>query len=209
MAQQHQHQHQHQHQLQGSEVLHAAIDEMDALATRLEELLRRQDVADQEATAELPFSGWMEGDSLAPPCPSTLEVCDIMLAAADLGPSDVLIDLGAGDGRVCLRAATKFGVRAMGVEIEAGECDKFQSMVDAMGIGGRESVRSGDVRQVRQERVSEHAESRVTPWQDSEILVTRQRASPHVRIDHSYGLRGAILDDALLVYCGSARHQGL
>ena len=74
-------------------MLHAAIGEMDALATRLEELLRRQDVADYEAAAEVPFSGWMQGDSLAPRCPSTLEGCGTVLAAADLGPSDVLVDL--------------------------------------------------------------------------------------------------------------------
>ena len=66
-------------------MLHAAIGEM--------ELLRRQDVADYEAAAEVPFSGWMQGDSLAPRCPSTLEGCGTVLAAADLGPSDVLVDL--------------------------------------------------------------------------------------------------------------------
>ena len=66
-------------------MLHAAIGEMDALATRLEELLRQQHVAEYEAAAEVPFSGWMQGDSLAPRFPSTLEACDTMLAAADLG----------------------------------------------------------------------------------------------------------------------------
>ena len=67
-------------------------------------------------------------------------------------------------------------VRAMGVDIiiKAGECDKFQSMVGALGIGDRVSVCCGDVRQVR--RASERASVCVYVW----VCVCR-RASERVR----------------------------
>ncbi|HVJ25012.1 MAG TPA: methyltransferase domain-containing protein, partial [Burkholderiales bacterium] len=41
-----------------------------------------------------------------------------MLRYADVGPSDFLIDLGSGDGRIVLTAAKVFGARGFGVEIK-------------------------------------------------------------------------------------------
>lgn len=56
--------------------------------------------------------------TLAPFVPTPFPIVDAMLALAGLGPSDVLIDLGSGDGRVVLEAARR-GARAIGVEIDA------------------------------------------------------------------------------------------
>lgn len=41
---------------------------------------------------------------------------------ADVGPNDVVYDLGCNDGRVCVAAATERGARGVGVEIDAGAC---------------------------------------------------------------------------------------
>jgi hypothetical protein len=41
-----------------------------------------------------------------------------MLRHADVGPSDFVIDLGSGDGRIVLTAAKVFGARGFGVEIK-------------------------------------------------------------------------------------------
>ena len=56
--------------------------------------------------------------TLAPFSPSPFDVVETMLDLADLQPDDVLLDLGSGDGRIPL-AASKRGVRAIGVEIDA------------------------------------------------------------------------------------------
>lgn len=45
-------------------------------------------------------------------------VVDAMLSIANVGPRDVLLDLGSGDGRIVITAATKHGARGMGVEID-------------------------------------------------------------------------------------------
>ncbi len=41
-----------------------------------------------------------------------------MLTAADVGPHDVVYDLGSGDGRIPILAARKYGARAVGIEID-------------------------------------------------------------------------------------------
>lgn len=56
--------------------------------------------------------------SEAPYVPSPVSTVDEMLRLAGLGPADVVYDLGAGDGRVVIAAASKFGARGVGVEID-------------------------------------------------------------------------------------------
>jgi len=50
--------------------------------------------------------------------PTPQEVVDEMLRIADVKTGDVLYDLGSGDGRIPVTAAKKFGVRAVGIDID-------------------------------------------------------------------------------------------
>jgi SAM-dependent methyltransferase len=61
---------------------------------------------------------WMEGDSLAPPCGTSLDVVHAILEFAQVCSTDVLYDLGCGDGRVCLEAFSRHGCKTVGVEVE-------------------------------------------------------------------------------------------
>jgi len=54
----------------------------------------------------------------APWVPTSREVIDSMLAMAEVCPGEVVYDLGCGDGRVLIRAAGRFGARAVGVELD-------------------------------------------------------------------------------------------
>jgi SAM-dependent methyltransferase len=45
-------------------------------------------------------------------------VVDAMLDLARVGPADRLIDLGAGDGRIVITAARRWGTRGTGIEID-------------------------------------------------------------------------------------------
>lgn len=49
--------------------------------------------------------------------PTPQEVVDKMLELAGINKGDFLIDLGSGDGRIPVTAAQRFGVRALGVDI--------------------------------------------------------------------------------------------
>lgn len=110
------------------------------------DLFMAQDESDEEDEG-LPWPAWIDGDSLAPPCPSNLDVVDSLLDLASVTCSDEVVDLGAGDGRVCLRAATRFGARALGLEIEAREVEKFQRAIETLGLQDRVSVIQSDVRE--------------------------------------------------------------
>jgi ribosomal protein L11 methylase PrmA len=50
--------------------------------------------------------------------PTPHEVVDDMLRLANVGKGDILYDLGSGDGRIAIAAAKKFGIRAVGIDID-------------------------------------------------------------------------------------------
>lgn len=50
--------------------------------------------------------------------PSEEDVVDAMLELANVGPKDVLYDLGSGDGRILISAAKEWGTRGIGIDID-------------------------------------------------------------------------------------------
>jgi len=54
----------------------------------------------------------------APYVPTPQVTVDEMLRLANVGPQDVVVDLGSGDGRIVITAAKKFGARGFGVELD-------------------------------------------------------------------------------------------
>jgi tRNA G37 N-methylase Trm5 len=69
---------------------------------------------------------WCAEPALAQPPPPTLgrfeptpiEVVERMLQLANVTADDVVYDLGSGDGRIVILAATRYGARSVGVEID-------------------------------------------------------------------------------------------
>jgi SAM-dependent methyltransferase len=55
---------------------------------------------------------------LAPYLPTPLPVVDRMLAMAQVKRTDVVFDLGCGDGRIVIAAAKKYGARGVGIELD-------------------------------------------------------------------------------------------
>ncbi|MDQ3187525.1 MAG: class I SAM-dependent methyltransferase [Pseudomonadota bacterium] len=52
-----------------------------------------------------------------PYVPTPIAVVDAMLDLAKVGQSDTVYDLGCGDGRIVVRAASRFGCRGVGVDL--------------------------------------------------------------------------------------------
>src|SRR5215218_9908569 len=50
--------------------------------------------------------------------PTPQEVVDAMLKVANVGPGDVIYDLGSGDGRIPITAARTVGARGVGIDID-------------------------------------------------------------------------------------------
>jgi len=50
--------------------------------------------------------------------PSSRRIVDKMLEIAEIGPNDVLYDLGSGDGRIVIEAVKSYGSRGVGIEAD-------------------------------------------------------------------------------------------
>ena len=73
---------------------------------------------------------WMEGDSLAPPCGTSIPTIRALLKFASVSETDVLYDLGCGDGRVCLEALVHARAQyCVGVEVEEDLMERFQHLI--------------------------------------------------------------------------------
>jgi SAM-dependent methyltransferase len=68
-----------------------------------------------------------------------------MLKLADVKPSDYLIDLGSGDGRIVIVAARQFGARGLGVEIVPDLVDKSRENARKAGVADRAEFRVQDL----------------------------------------------------------------
>ncbi|MBI3066775.1 MAG: class I SAM-dependent methyltransferase [Deltaproteobacteria bacterium] len=66
--------------------------------------------------------------------PTPIEVIDRMLELAEVKKGDVVYDLGSGDGRIVIRAAKKYGVRAIGIEMDSWLLDKARKAAKAEGV---------------------------------------------------------------------------
>jgi hypothetical protein len=62
-------------------------------------------------------SGW-QSKKIVPFVPTGQKVVEKMLELAEVKKGDVLYDLGSGDGRIVITAAKKYGVKAVGFEID-------------------------------------------------------------------------------------------
>ncbi len=67
-----------------------------------------------------------------------------MLELARVGPNDLVLDLGSGDGRIPLLAAQRFGARGWGVEINPELVDQSNAEAKRLGLTGRVSFEQGD-----------------------------------------------------------------
>lgn len=65
--------------------------------------------------------------------PTPQEVVDEMLKMAQVGPTDVLYDLGSGDGRIPITAAMRYGIRAVGIDIDP---QRIREATEAARVAG-------------------------------------------------------------------------
>ncbi|MEM8640752.1 MAG: methyltransferase domain-containing protein [Cyanobacteria bacterium P01_G01_bin.54] len=67
------------------------------------------------------------------------------LAVAQVQPQDVVYDLGCGDGRVLILAAQQFGVRGVGIELQADLLARAQAGAIAAGVSERLNFVQGNL----------------------------------------------------------------
>ena len=77
--------------------------------------------------------------------PTPHEVVDEMLRLANVKKGDVLYDLGSGDGRIPVTAAKKFGVRAVGIDIDPERIQEANENAKKNGVTSLVKFRNEDL----------------------------------------------------------------
>ena len=87
---------------------------------------------------------YTDPDTLAPSYPTPQAVVERMLSLANLKPGEVVYDLGCGDGRIVITAATKFSAHAVGVEIRRDIYESTQARVASLKLSDQVRIIHGD-----------------------------------------------------------------
>jgi SAM-dependent methyltransferase len=68
-----------------------------------------------------------------------------MLKMADVKPTDLVYDLGAGDGKIAIAAAKHFGAKSVGIEYNPEMAKLAQCFARAEGVADRARIVQGDI----------------------------------------------------------------
>jgi SAM-dependent methyltransferase len=77
--------------------------------------------------------------------PTDDSLVDRMLSMAGVNSNDLVYDLGAGDGKIAIAAAKKFGATAVGVEYNPDMAKLGQCFAEAEGVANRARIIQGDI----------------------------------------------------------------
>lgn len=77
--------------------------------------------------------------------PTPDAVVEAMLNLAHVRKTDVVYDLGCGDGRIVIRAAQQFGARAVGIDIDPKRIEESRENARQAGVTDRVTFRQEDL----------------------------------------------------------------
>lgn len=77
--------------------------------------------------------------------PTGNELVTKMLKIANVGPSDLVYDLGAGDGKIAIAAARDFGAQAVGIEYNPEMAALGQRNAERSGVANKVKIIQGDI----------------------------------------------------------------
>ena len=80
-----------------------------------------------------------------PYAPTPESVVTAMLEMANVTPDDVLYDLGSGDGRIVISAATRFGALGVGIELNPKRIREAERNARDANASGRVEFLLGDI----------------------------------------------------------------
>jgi SAM-dependent methyltransferase len=77
--------------------------------------------------------------------PTPEEVVDAMLRLAEVGPGDLVYDLGSGDGRIPIAAARRFGARGVGIDLDPKLVAQASRSAKEAGVADRVKFIEADI----------------------------------------------------------------
>lgn len=77
--------------------------------------------------------------------PTNDAVADAMLKVAKVKPTDLVYDLGAGDGKIAIAAAKNFGATAVGIEYNKEMAELAKRNTERAGVADKVKIIHGDI----------------------------------------------------------------
>jgi len=157
----------------------SAMRNLIALLAVAGTLIINSTAASAEYREEIPF------------VPTPIEVVDRMLELAEVKKGDVVYDLGSGDGRIVIRAAKKFGVKAVGIEMDSWLLDKARKDARAAGVTHLVAFRAEDALKADISRATV-VTLYMLPWFNEAMKPSPKKfLKPGARIvAHDFGIEG-------------------
>jgi cyclopropane fatty-acyl-phospholipid synthase-like methyltransferase len=149
------------------------------------------------------------GIKLDAPYVSTPEpVVKAMLRLAAVRQTDVVYDLGCGDGRIVIAAARDFGARGVGIDIDPRRIEEANSAARSAGVSGRVRFSVQDLFK------TDFSEATVLalylyPELNARLLPKlRAELRPGARVvAHQFGISGWTPDQTETVWAGTHAHE--
>ena len=105
--------------------------------------LMQSSTAKEGDDAYQPEVGQAGKDVIWVPTPDSL--VKAMLTTADVKPTDYVVDLGSGDGKIAIAAARDFGARSLGVEYNPEMVALARRNAQRAGVAGKANFIHGDI----------------------------------------------------------------
>ena len=122
--------------------------------------------------------------------PTPPEVVDRMLELAEVKKGDVLYDVGSGDGRIVISAAKKYGVRAVGIEIDRDLVERSRAQARAEGVDHLVEFRQHDALTADLTRATV-VTLYMMPEFNAKLRPNLEKLKPSARvISHDFGIEG-------------------
>ena len=114
-----------------------------------------------------------------------------MLELAEVKEGDVVYDLGCGDGRIPVTAAKKYGVKAVGFDVDPQRIKESNENVEKNGVGKLVTIKQEDI--FKQDLSKANVVTLyLLPSLNVKLMPQLRKLKPGSRIvSHSFDMRGA------------------
>ncbi len=123
--------------------------------------------------------------------PTPQKVVDKMLEMAEVKKGDVVYDLGCGDGRIVVTAAKKYGVKAVGFDIDPKRIEESLANVKSNGVEHLVTIKQEDIFTLDLREASV-VTLYLLPKLNVRLMPQLEKLNPGSRIvSHDFDMRGA------------------